>query len=269
MIHKSPGYGVEKGAIMSNINIVREGGVLSLTLNRPEKRNALTRQMYQELADAFDSVASDVEIKVIRIQGAGESFTAGNDIQDFASRTEHDSVSETAAFMRALLECHKPVVAQVHGMAVGIGTTLLLHCDLVYCSPQTHFVLPFINLGLVPEYASSYLLPRLAGRRKASEWLMLGEPFGAQDALQFGLVSQVVEDDRLEQMVSTVCASLVAKPAFALNQTKALMTNEADAIAQHMNTELDVFLEAMGTEAAKEAFDAFLNKRRINPEKFR
>ncbi len=252
-----------------SIEINIDKGVMRLTLNREDKKNALTREMYRQLADAIQKARTDDDVRVIRLVGAGNCFTAGNDIHDFASQTHSENVTDTVAFMQALIECEKVVVAQVHGLAVGIGTTLLLHCDLVYCAPDTRFVLPFINLGLVPEYASSYLLPRLAGRRKASEWLMLGEPFESQEAKDFGLVSRIIEADMLEGTVSTICQSLVEKPAFALKHTKQLLSNETEAIQQQMNTELDLFLEAMTTDAAKEAFSAFLEKRPLDRNKFK
>lgn len=254
---------------MSNVRVHLDNGILTLELTRADKKNALTRDMYQALADAINDVADDDTVKVILLKGDGDCFTAGNDIADFAvGQGDNAQVGETAAFMRALAHTKKVVVAQVHGMAVGIGTTLLLHCDFVYCAADTRFVLPFINLGLVPEYASSYLLPRLAGHRKAAEWLMLGEPFDAAEAAHFGLVTQVCEAQSLAVTVNAVCEKLVAKPAYSLIHTKALMKMDGDAVQQQMDEELDVFIEAMGTEAAQEAFDAFLHKRPINPEKF-
>ncbi|MCW8108158.1 enoyl-CoA hydratase [Alteromonas ponticola] len=252
-----------------SIQIKTEKGVMRLTMNRESKKNSLTRDMYRQLAEALTQARADDTIRVIRIDGAGSCFTAGNDIHDFANHSDSDNVTDTVAFMQALIECDKVVVAQVHGLAVGIGTTLLLHCDLVYCAPDTRFVLPFINLGLVPEYASSYILPRLSGRRKASEWLMLGEPFDAQEAMNFGLVSRIIESEMLEGTVSAICQALAEKPAFALSQTKQLLSNETDAIQQQMNTELDILLEAMTTEAAKEAFSAFLEKRPVDRTKFK
>ncbi|NDV92883.1 enoyl-CoA hydratase [Alteromonas sp. 345S023] len=243
--------------------------VLTITINRSEKKNALTRKMYQTMADAIFSAKHNDEVKVVLIKGEGDCFTAGNDISDFANREESEHIGETVAFMRALMDCEKPVVAQVHGMAVGIGTTMLLHCDFIYAEQNTRFVLPFINLGLVPEYASSYLLPRVAGHAKASEWLMLGEPFGTKDAYQFGLLTAVVPESELVSTVNTVVQKLVDKPAFALYQTKSLLKGENDPVHQQMNVEFDVFLEAMGTPAAQEAFEAFLKKRPINPEKFK
>ena len=254
---------------MTNVVAQFSDGLLSLTLSRPDKKNALTRQMYQSLADNINLANEDESIKVVLIKGEGDSFTAGNDIGDFAAQGEGESVAETGAFMTALLNCKKVVVAQVQGMAVGIGTTLLLHCDLVYCTPNAKFVLPFINLGLVPEYASSYLLPKLVGHRKASEWLMLGEPFSSDEALQFGIVNKVITPDLIDHFVNDVCGKLIAKPSFALSHTKSLLINEASEIKQQMNEEMDIFIEALSTAAAKEAFDAFLNKRPINPDIFK
>jgi len=254
---------------MSLILIDNTPGVLTITINRPEKKNALTREMYQQMADALYSVRHDESIKVVLFRGAGDCFTSGNDISDFANRQEDEHVIEVASFMRALADCALPVVAQVHGVAVGIGTTLLLHCDFIYVEKNTRFVLPFINLGLVPEFASSYLLPKLAGHIKASEWLMLGEPFGADDACNVGLVSGVASGEELDAKVETVCKKLVSKPRFSLLQTKSLLKTEMDTIHQHMDIEFDVFGQAMETEAAQEAFDAFLKKRPINPEKFK
>ena len=254
---------------MSNVTTSREGSIVTITMDRADKKNALTREMYQAMADALEDADGDESVKVIKLNANGDCFTAGNDISDFAGQEDNQHIAEVSSFMRALLHCTKPVVAQVHGMAVGIGTTLLLHCDLVYCEPQTRFILPFINLGLVPEFASSYILPRIAGHRKAAEWLMLGEPFDAAQAAQFGLVNDVTDADTLAARVHSVCESLAQKPAFSLKHTKSLLVNNKDAIDQHINDELDLFLEAMTTEAAKEAFDAFLHKRPINPEKFR
>lgn len=242
---------------------------LTITINRVDKKNALTREMYQAMADAIFAAKDNGAVKVIVIKGAGDCFTAGNDISDFAQQKENAHVPETAAFMRALAECKLPVIAQVHGIAVGIGTTLLLHCDFVYATPDTKFVLPFINLGLVPEYASSYLLPKVSGHIKAAEWLMLGEPFGTEEAYQFGLLTKVVEREAIAQTVASTVQKLIDKPAFSLVQTKALLKGNDERITLQMNEEFDIFLEALGTTAAQEAFEAFLNKRPINPEKFK
>lgn len=254
---------------MSHILTHIEDHVLHIVINRVDKKNALTRSMYQQMADAIFDAKHHPDIRVILLKGHGDCFTAGNDIQDFASKEESEHVAETAAFMRALMDCEKPVIAQVHGVAVGIGTTMLLHCDFVYAQPNTRFVLPFINLGLVPEFASSYLLPKMAGHVKASEWLMLGEPFGTEDACQFGLITGSYSAEELAEKVTSVCKKLVAKPSFALMQTKSLLKNDVESTHHYMDIEFDVFGQAMDSEAAREAFDAFLSKRPINPEKFK
>ena len=254
---------------MSHIITEVNNHCLSIVINRVEKKNALTREMYQAMADAIFDIKEDKTIKAIIIKGAGDCFTAGNDISDFTEQQENAHVPETASFMRALAECKVPVIAQVHGVAVGIGTTLLLHCDFVYATPDSRFVLPFINLGLVPEYASSYLLPKVAGHIKAAEWLMLGEPFSAEEAYQFGLLTKIVDANSISQVVKDTAQKLVEKPTFSLMQTKSLLKGDGERITLQMNEEFDIFLEALGTTAAQEAFDAFLKKRPINPEKFR
>jgi len=242
---------------MSLVLTSQSNQTLTITINRPDKKNALTREMYQLMADALLSIKNDGVTKAVVIKGSGDCFTAGNDINDFAAQKEGAQV------------CPVPVIAQVHGLAVGIGTTLLLHCDFVYATQDSRFVLPFINLGLVPEYASSYLLPKVAGHVKAAQWLMLGEPFTADDAYQFGMLTEVVSSQTIDDAVSATVQKLISKPSFALLQTKALLKGEADYVNQQMNAEFDIFLEALRTPAAQEAFDAFLKKRPINPEKFK
>lgn len=253
---------------MSNIRVNTQDNIVSITINRPEKKNSLTRDMYEAMAVAIEDAQRD-DARVIVIQGEGACFTAGNNIADFASVDDAEHVNETAHFMTALMTCEIPVIAKVRGLAVGIGTTLLLHCDFVYCDETAKFVMPFIDLGLVPEYASSYLLPRIAGHRKAAEWLMLGKPFDGVEAEQFGIVTCQFPADELDSMVTTIASALCQKPKLALAQTKRLMKSDANTVAEHMNEELDFFVDAMRSEPAQEAFDAFLNKRPINPEKFK
>ena len=221
-----------------------------------------------QMAVAIEEAAAG-NARVIIIEGEGDCFTAGNNIADFANPDQAEHVNETAHFMNALMKCELPVIAKVRGLAVGIGTTLLLHCDFVYCDETAKFVMPFIDLGLVPEYASSYLLPRLAGHRKASEWLMLGKPFDGEEARQFGIVTEVFPSEQLELMVDKIADALRSKPKTALRNTKLLMKSDAHAVEEHVNEELDYFIDAMRSEPAQEAFDAFLNKRPVNPEKFK
>lgn len=254
---------------MSRIVVEHQNQILVISLNRTEKRNALTNDMYDDMAIALEQAAQDSQCKAVLIQGFGEAFTAGNDLAQFANAEDEENVGETVRFMHALMECPVPVVAKVHGMAVGIGTTLLLHCDLVYASTDTTFSMPFINLALVPEYASSWMLPRLVGHRKAAEWLMLGKPFGPEEAKHFGLINEVFEEPQLSEEVNKVLQTLCSKPALAMKRTKALMKTDLEDVQVHMSDELDVFASQLSTEPAKEAFAAFLEKRLPDPTKFR
>lgn len=241
---------------------------LILTLNRPEKRNALSADMYKELADELNEQQHNPAIKSVLIKGAGAHFTAGNDLAQFAQVESKAELATTLEFMQVLMNFPMPVVAQVSGMAVGIGTTMLLHCDFVYCDDSAVFSLPFINLALVPEYASSLLLPQLVGQRKASEWLMLGESFGGSEAKDFGLVNDVLPAEQLSEHCQKITQKLGAKPGAALKHTKALMKSASDRVKLHIDKEIDVFVEQLKSEAAKEAFSAFLEKRQPDPKKY-
>ncbi|GAB3024033.1 enoyl-CoA hydratase [Bowmanella dokdonensis] len=246
---------------MSHVLIKKADQVLHIGFNRPDKKNALNFQMYRQLAEALEEVAQDPDLRAVLIRGEGKDFTAGNDLSDFARSPDHEHIRETVRFMTALMHCPLPVVAEVRGLAIGIGTTMLLHCDLVYCAADSRFSLPFINLALVPEYASSYLLPRLVGHRKAAEWLMLGEVFGADEALTFNLVNKMVPAEQLDELVAKTLSSLVAKPKQAMQLTKALMKSNGNDVTSHMHEELACFVKQLATPAAREAFAAFLEKR--------
>jgi enoyl-CoA hydratase/carnithine racemase len=245
------------------IKVSRENAVLTIEINRPEKMNALIPSMYLDMAIALES-ASDENTRAVLIQGSNGCFTAGNDIADFISKADNQDVDETYRFMMALLKCPVPVVAKVEGLAIGIGTTLLLHCDFVYCAEDAKLAMPFVNLGLVPEYASSYILPRISGNLKASELLLLGETFDATKAYDCGIVSKVVSSELLSNEVTKTLDNLVAKPKMALVQTKALLRHQNANIEKHIMTELEIFAKAMVSEPAKEAFAAFLEKRPVN-----
>ena len=177
-----------------HVRIDKAGGVLAITLDRPDRRNAITVAMYAALADAVESAAGDAAVRLITIRGEGQDFTAGNDLADFLAAMPRDEEIPVMRLLRALARNPKPLVAAVQGNAVGIGTTMLLHCDLVIAEESARFSMPFVDLGLVPEAASSLLLPRLAGRRRAASWLLLGEAFGAAEAREFGIVSHIVAD---------------------------------------------------------------------------
>lgn len=250
------------------IHEILENNILTIVIDRVEKKNALLPKMYNDMAVAIEN-APLANVKVIVIKGAKGCFTAGNDLSEFLSAVKHDGsrVNESYRFMLALMKCPLPVVAQVEGLAIGIGSTLLLHCDFVLCHENTRFAMPFINLGLVPEYASSYILPRVAGHLKAAELLMLGNAFSAQDAKECGFVTSIHSID-LEAAVKDLAHALALKPSTALQQTKALLKHNQNAVSAHIDKELKIFIEAMQSEAANEAFTAFLEKRAINYSKF-
>jgi len=245
------------------INTELKNNLLTITINRPEKKNALTAHMYDMMAVAIEQAAEN-EARVILIQGRHGCFTSGNDVNDFISHQSTQQVNETYRFMQALLKCSLPVVAKVEGLAIGIGTTLLLHCDFVYCDHQTKFAMPFINLGLVPEYASSFIIPRTAGYLKASELLLLGEIFTADTALSCGIVTAVINAQDLDEKVNEVIAKLRSKPAEALQASKVLIRNQMNGIQKHIDDELVVFAKALNSAPAKEACAAFMQKRPVD-----
>jgi len=211
-----------------HVRVEKQGEVLSITLARPERRNAITVAMYSALAEAVESAASDDSIRVITFRGEGQDFAAGNDLADFLNALPRDT-SEIPVwrFLRALAGCEVPLVAAVQGNCVGIGTTMLLHCDLVIAEEGARFSLPFVDLGLVPEAASSLILPRLAGRTRAARYLLLAEPFGVDEAQEIGVVSHVASPGELPQKLENVVAALLAKPAGALRETQRLLRRGA------------------------------------------
>lgn len=244
-------------------------GILTIEFNRPEKKNAITSAMYQAMADALNAAESDAAVRAIIIQGKPEIFTAGNDLDDFLKNTDMSSECPVAQFMRALSSASKPVVAAVAGNAVGIGTTLLLHCDLVYAADNAKFALPFSQLGLCPEFASSLLLPQVAGYQRAAEKLLLGEAFLAEEAYEIGLVSRVMPIAELFDFARAQAAKLVALPASSLRTTKRLMKGaQSEAIRAQMMEEIRHFSEMLAAPEAKEAFTAFFEKRRADFSKF-
>ena len=255
---------------MNKILTELEDGVLRVQFNRPDKKNAITAAMYQALAHALRHAERDNAVRVALIHGAPDVFTAGNDLHDFLASPPRSDDAPGFQFLRAIHEFPKPLIAAVSGLAVGIGTTLLLHCDLVYCAPGTRFSLPFVNLGLCPEAGSSFLLPRLAGYQKAAELLMLGEPFDAGTAKEIGLVNAIVPADALIATAVATARKLAAKPAASLRETKMLMKqgiNEAVRLA--MGDESEAFRERLESPEAKEAFSAFLEKRQPDFSKLR
>lgn len=246
-----------------HVRVEREGALLAITLDRPERRNAITVAMYSALADAIESAASDDSVRLITIRGEGPDFTAGNDLNDFLVSLPRDSEDIPVwRLLRALARNQVPLIAAVQGNAVGIGTTMLLHCDLVLASENAGFSLPFVDLGLVPEAASSLLLPRIAGRRRAARYLLLGERFGAREAEAAGIVSHVVSDGDLESAMSGIVGRLLAKPAEALRLTQALLRRGCtDEMLERMELESGHFAERLKSDEVKGAIAAFFASR--------
>ncbi len=236
-------------------------GVAELRFNRPEKKNAILGDMYGAMADGLARAEADGEVRAIMIGAEGDAFTAGNDMGDFLNRPKTEGVPPVRRFMAALSQAEKPVVAAVNGLAIGIGTTLLLHCDLVVASTRSRFQLPFVNLGLVPEFASSMLLPSRVGPQRAAEMLLLAESLDTATAKDFGLVNRVVEPPELEGVAMALARRLAAKPPEAIRQSKRLMRHDPDRLAQRMDEENEVFARQLGSAEAREAFSAFLEKR--------
>jgi enoyl-CoA hydratase/carnithine racemase len=245
------------------VRIERTGGTLAITLARPERRNAITVAMYSTLAEAMEQAAGDPSVRLITIRGEGQDFTAGNDLYDFLSALPRESDDIPVwRLLRALARNEIPLVAAVQGNAVGIGTTLLLHCDIVIAEESARFSLPFVDLGLVPEAASSLLVPRLAGRRRAARYLLLGESFGAREAMEFGLVSHVVADTSSGEALADIAARLLAKPAEALRLTQGLLRKGSTAeMLERMKLEGDHFSERLQSAEVKEAIAAFFQRK--------
>jgi enoyl-CoA hydratase/carnithine racemase len=252
-----------------NIITARADGMLSITMNRPEKKNALTAAMYQDMADAFFDAENDASVRAVLIRGEGNAFCAGNDLEDFMSTPPAGQNAPVFQFLRAISGAKKPVVAAVGGVAVGIGTTMLLHCDLVYAAPSAKFSLPFVQLGLCPEAASSLLLPRVAGYQRAAEKLLLGESFDAAEAVNLGIVTRMLPAEELDAFAFAQAKKLTALPASSLRVTKALMKGaDAREVLARMEEEVGHFATMLAAPEAKEAFKAFFEKRKPDFQQF-
>src|SRR6476469_3802089 len=247
-----------------HVRIEQNGGVLAITLDRPERRNALTVAMYAALADAVEQASADPAVRLISFRGEGADFAAGNDLADFLNTAPRiDEEIPVWRFLRAMLECETPLLAAVHGNCVGIGTTMLLHCDLVVAEEGARFSLPFVDLALVPEAGSSLLLPRVAGRRRAARYLLLCEPFGVDEAMAAGIVSHRTEAGQLIETMADVVARLLAKPAGALRHTQRLLrTGARDEILERMLLEGEVFADRLASTEAKDAIIAFFERKK-------
>ncbi|MEO7128974.1 MAG: enoyl-CoA hydratase [Rhodoferax sp.] len=248
---------------MNDILIHLDAGVMTVTLNRVEKKNSITAAMYGAMADALARAEVEAAIRVVVLQGHETIFSAGNDIGDFLNAPPAASESPVFRFLRGLASFSKPLLAAVCGPAVGIGTTMLLHCDLVYAGDNAAFSMPFVNLGLCPEAASSLLVPQMFGYHRAAEALLLGEPFFAEAALEVGLVNRVVPPTEANAVTQSQARKLAAKPITSLIETKRLMKKGQPALlAERMTEEGATFGRLMREPAAREAFTAFMEKRK-------
>ncbi|NIC41954.1 enoyl-CoA hydratase [Aquabacterium sp. A08] len=247
---------------MSDILSHVDGGVMTLTFNRLARKNSLTAAMYATLADALEQAQADASVRVVVLQGDEAIFSAGNDVGDFLNAPPADQNTPVFRFLRNIASFPKPLVAAVCGPAVGIGTTLLFHCDLVYAGDNAAFSMPFVNLGLCAEGASSLLAPQMFGYHRAAEALLLGDAFYAEAALEVGLVNKVLPPSEANGYAQAVARKLAAKPLSSLVETKRLMKKGQQALVlQTMAEEGDVFGRMLREPAAKEAFSAFLQKR--------
>jgi enoyl-CoA hydratase/carnithine racemase len=252
-----------------SIRTATSNGVLTIEIARPEKKNALTFAMYAAMAQALSDAQADNAVRAVLITGQPAAFTAGNDLQDFLQRPPSAEDSPILQFMYALLAVEKPIVAAVTGVAVGIGVTMLLHCDLVFVSEDAQLSTPFVTLGLVPEFASSAILPRLLGHVKAAEILLLGKVFSGAAAVKLGIANAALPATEVVAHARRVAARFSELPAGAVREAKRLMRAETkDEVMRAIRSETAVFAERLRTPEAKEAFEAFFQKRKPDFSKF-
>ena len=243
-----------------HVAVTKSGGILTLVMNRPDKKNALTDAMYSVLADEIEAARADSLVRVIVLRGEGDMFTAGNDVAEFAATRPGEGPRNVSRFIRAIAEVEKPLIAAVQGRAVGVGTTMLLHCDYVILAEDAKLTTPFVSLGLVPEAASSMLLPARIGHLRAFAMLALGEAVEAREALSLGLATAVVPAAELTSAVEAAAARITRLPAGAVQATKRLMRS-LETVTAHMAVEGEEFLQRLQSPEAKEAFMAFAQRR--------
>ncbi len=250
---------------MANANdvlISQQNRVMSIAWNRPEKKNALTQQMYADAAAALRQADADAAVRVVFLTGRADCFTAGNDLADFLHHPATGADSPVVQFLMAIAQCRKPIVAAVNGAAVGVGTTMLLHCDLVVAAASARFSLPFAKLGLCPEGASSYLLPQLAGYQRAAELLLLGDAFDAQTARECGLVNRIAGADDYQTLGRELAERLALLPPDSVRTTKALLKRgQQGVLTDTLQAEFDQFGRMLQGPEAKEAMQAFMERR--------
>jgi enoyl-CoA hydratase/carnithine racemase len=251
------------------IRTVNTNGVAVIEIARPEKKNALTQAMYTAMAEAIAAADADAAIRAVLITGQPGIFTSGNDLEDFMTRPPQGEDSPVFQFMKSLAECAKPVVAAVTGGAIGIGTTMLLHCDLVYVSDEARLAMPFVGLGLVPEYASSLLVTQRVGHAKATELLLLGEPFNGEAAVEMGIANAVLPAAEVVNHARRMAERFNALPPGAVRESKALMRRAQKSLVEEtIRTEAEIFGKRLRSPEAMEAFQAFFQKRKPDFSKF-
>jgi enoyl-CoA hydratase/carnithine racemase len=246
-----------------SIKTANVDGVATIEIARPEKKNAITGAMYAAMADALDAAKADDSVRAVLITGQPGIFTSGNDIEDFMQRPPALTESPALVFMKALIGCDKPVVAAVTGAAIGIGTTMLLHCDFVYVSDEARLAMPFVSLGLVPEFGSSLVVPRLLGNVRAAEKLLLGDPFTGADAVEAGIANAVLPANEVVRHARRVAERFNSLPAGAVRETKRLLRRAGSAeLLETIAVEGAAFAARLQSAEAKEAFSAFFQKRK-------
>ncbi len=247
---------------MTDVIIEQHGAIVEIAMNRPSRKNALTHAMYDEMTAALESASTSAATRVVILRGEGGNFTSGNDLKDFQKAPPTDENSPVFRFLSALIRCPKPVLAAVDGVAVGIGTTMLLHCDMAWAADDAMFLMPFVNLAVVPEAGSSYLLPRMVGHQRAAELLMFGERFDTATAREIGIVNGGLPAADVLTHVRERAATLAAKPPEAVRLTKRLLRQRyGDTLDATLIEEARLFVERLHSPEFHEAIDAFFNKR--------
>ncbi|TVQ81639.1 MAG: enoyl-CoA hydratase [Micavibrio sp.] len=247
---------------MKQVLTEKKDGVLTIRINRPEKKNALTPEIYAEMAAAITAADQDTSLHAVVLTGTADNFTAGNDLQNFLDAPPDVENSPVRDFLTAISEAKLPVIAAVEGHAVGVGATMLLHCDFVYAADDAVFQMPFINLGLVPEAGSSLLLPRVAGHQRASEILLLGEAFSAQEAKEMGIINGICTSGTALDTALETAGKLAQKPRKALVESKALLRREFEPLAKRITREGHVFRECLESEESQKAIHAFFDRKK-------
>ncbi len=240
--------------------VSRRKGVLQLLFNRPEKKNAFDRDAYLAMIDALDAAQGDAEVRAVVFAGAGADFTAGNDLTDFRDFLERPGEFPALTFVRKIAAFEKPMVAAVAGDAVGVGTTMLFHCDLVYASPDARLRMPFIDLGLVPEAGASLLVPRRMGMARAAQFLLLGDGFSGEEALALGLVNALAPPESVLETAMEAAERLAAKPAAALQASRQLMRGDPAEILARIDEEATLFAKALASPTTRERLAAFFSR---------